>query len=261
MIFASDLDRTLIYSKRFTEELKENSFQIIEEKDNLPISYMTNKQIDSLKNINKTITFIPVTTRTLEQYQRISIYQEINPKYFIVANGGRVFINGEEDKEWKQQVTERSKQLKYSLNEVKNLMTSYFSEDTFEKVRNCDNLFWMFYTKESFDDKKVTQIKKDLLNKGWTYNRTGYKIYITPNFLTKENALNYICKKEGSPTLIAAGDSNMDYNMVVNSDYGFIPLHGEIKNTDKENVLITSKEGIYAGEEILEGLLKIISKQ
>ena len=52
--------------------------------------------------------FIPVTTRTIEQFQRISLFQdEIIPEYAITSNGGNILHNGKQDGTWNRIVKER----------------------------------------------------------------------------------------------------------------------------------------------------------
>ena len=69
MLYFSDLDRTLIYSKKFLkEDLKEVP---IEKYEGEYISFMTEKSINLLREINEKNIFIPCTTRSIEQYERI----------------------------------------------------------------------------------------------------------------------------------------------------------------------------------------------
>ncbi|HJV17288.1 MAG TPA: hypothetical protein VJ546_07900, partial [Bacillales bacterium] len=67
MIFATDLDRTLIYSNRALEEFgapEKSALLPVEKKDEKWISFMTKASFDLLKEIYNRFLFIPVTTRT-----------------------------------------------------------------------------------------------------------------------------------------------------------------------------------------------------
>ena len=77
MLFASDLDRTLIYSPRTFdgEELKEEVCSV-EIYENKPISFMTKNALMMLKELTKRLLFVPVTTRTKLQYLRIHLFQK-----------------------------------------------------------------------------------------------------------------------------------------------------------------------------------------
>ena len=49
--------------------------------------------------------FIPVTTRTIEQFQRITLFQnEIIPEYAITSNGGNILHNGKQDVTWNKEI-------------------------------------------------------------------------------------------------------------------------------------------------------------
>lgn len=81
MIYASDLDRTLIFSHRFLDEHKYNKkIVLVEDKDGKEISYMSELAYNKLQEINnnKDITFIPTTTRSLEEYNRIRLGLNLN---------------------------------------------------------------------------------------------------------------------------------------------------------------------------------------
>ena len=76
MIFASDLDQTLIYSRKsFRAHIEDNSIQLIETLDGKEISFITYKTITLLIKLQLHSYFIPVTTRTIEQFQRITLFQ------------------------------------------------------------------------------------------------------------------------------------------------------------------------------------------
>src|SRR4051794_41187319 len=104
MIFASDLDRTLIYSSKFFDPKQtELSVRNVEVYNGREISYMTEKAIQLLKELSEQMMFIPVTTRTVEQYSRISLFQEeIRPAYAITCNGGVVLKDGQVDRYWEE---------------------------------------------------------------------------------------------------------------------------------------------------------------
>ena len=90
VILFSDLDRTIIHSSKF---LKESiNPEIVEfNKDKKPISYMEKEALLLLNELSNNLLFIPVTTRSLEQYKRIDL--KITPLYYITSNGGIILKN------------------------------------------------------------------------------------------------------------------------------------------------------------------------
>lgn len=92
--FASDLDRTLIYSHRVLEQYAyEGEYDLVEVLDERPLSYMSVETKKSLQTIHQSGWFIPVTTRTTAQYERITFFeQELKPEYAVTTNGAVFFI-------------------------------------------------------------------------------------------------------------------------------------------------------------------------
>jgi hypothetical protein len=73
MIFASDLDRTIIFTQKFIKSSDDlNNIVCIEEKNSKPISYMTKKSLEMINEIKNKYVFIPVSTRGMEEFQRIN---------------------------------------------------------------------------------------------------------------------------------------------------------------------------------------------
>lgn len=264
MIFATDLDRTMIYSKKFIN-INEESVQAVEVKEDRVISYMTNKSIDLLKKINEKIPVIPVTTRSLDEYKRINIFEEINPRFFIVNNGGKIFVNGVEDKKWKKYI---NKKLKYNkLSTMYNYFIETMKKCNIEILRekNIDNMYYMFIIEDMPTD-KITDINEKIQDFSYSLYKTGRKVYLVPDFINKWDALNYLRDEyfyidENNLEKIAySGDSNMDLGCVLNSDLGIVPKHGEIALINKleKNIIVTQKENIVASDEILNNISTII---
>ena len=79
--------------------------------------------------------------------------------------------------------------------------------------------------------------------------------------ISKGNALEYICNREGMEAIAGAGDSVLDWDFLQNCRNRFVPRHGELIDkleTTRRNQL-TNKLGIAAGEEILQHFHKTLS--
>ena len=64
-------------------------FDNVEVYNGKEISFMTEKAIALLRELSEEMMFVPVTTRTVEQYNRVSLFrEEIRPTYAITSNGG-----------------------------------------------------------------------------------------------------------------------------------------------------------------------------
>lgn len=109
MIFASDLDQTLIYSRKsFRAPIEDESIQLIETIDGKEISFISHKTILLLKNYNCTHISSQLQQELLSSFSVLLLFQnEIIPEYAITSNGGNILHNGKQDGTWNRKVKER----------------------------------------------------------------------------------------------------------------------------------------------------------
>ena len=123
MVVFSDLDRSIIYSKRFLG--KDKSELEIEIYKNENISYISKKTVKLIKQLQKNIEFIPTTTRNIEQFKRIEFSKyDIDFKYAITSNGGNILVNGKIDSEYKDYINQKLKN-SIHIDEIMKLLEEY----------------------------------------------------------------------------------------------------------------------------------------
>ncbi|WP_313894813.1 HAD hydrolase family protein [Psychrobacillus sp.] len=259
ILFASDLDRTLIFSKKSRgQEVEEYDLSIVEWIDEKPTAYMTNKAIDLFKELPSEITFLPVTTRTASQYLRITglINAAQQPKYAIVANGAVVLENGEPLAEWSEKVKKQLEEASTTIEHVILQLEEYAKKEFVLKVLQAESWFvYMIIDEQAFSTEEFEKLSHIFAGQGFTLSHQGRKLYIMPNCINKSIALQFVKERIGASTVIAAGDSMLDFDMVVSADHGFIPSHGEAvqkSNSLPPHVHLTEHTGVLAGEEILK---------
>ncbi len=98
--FFSDLDNTLIFSYKHDIGEKKRCVEIYQGRE---VSYITERTYGLLKYAASRLLFVPVTTRTEEQYRRIDLGVGV-PSYALVCNGGVLLINGQEDAGWYREI-------------------------------------------------------------------------------------------------------------------------------------------------------------
>lgn len=253
MIYFSDLDRTLIYSKKFINE-KTNHI-CIEVLDGEEISYMSPKSIDILKDILKKKRFIPTTTRSIEQYKRIMFAQnDINFEWSIVSNGGNILHNGEVLESWSNVLKERLKLCTSLKNVMGHFNDNYSKMDGILKIRDVDNVFfYIVVDREIFKQDSLNSFKCYLIKAGWNLYVSGRKIYFIPKVVTKEAAVEYLLQYLNESEFQALGDSIMDINMLKSSNKGYIPGNSYLASENKSDKMlyISKNEGFKGIEEIL----------
>jgi len=266
MIFASDLDRTLMYSSRAIEELgepKESSLKPVEQKDGRWVGYMTETAYHKLKELSLQSLFVPVTTRTTEQFNRFVIFeQEIPIKYAITSNGATILYRGVPLEEWSNHIHNRMHTESVTQAELSACMQREgFHFDGV--MKHAENLFFYYIL-----NCLPTASEKDSINDfaakyGWRISLQGRKLYFIPQAISKGSALEYICNHEGVEAIAGAGDSVLDWDFLQNCQYRFVPNHGELAKelarvSGTNNHILTKSHGVTAGEEILYQFLKLI---
>jgi len=256
MIFASDLDRTLSYSNRAIEEFglaTTLKLKPIEKKDDRWVSFMTEQAFISLKELCQRRLFIPVTTRTTEQFKRFIIFErEIPLTYAITTNGANILYKGEPLMEWSEHVFTRIR----SETAVQEELQAVFAQKGFYfegQMKQAENLFF-YYILNSFPPAAIIRKVKEIVTKyGWRISLQGRKLYFIPLAISKGSALEFICDREGVEAFAGAGDSILDWDFLQMCKYRFVPKHGELAGlTEATGLTFTKKDGITAGEEIVQ---------
>ena len=264
MIFASDLDRTLIYSKSFINEEMEDIFPV-EKKDGEIISYMSKTSMNLLKLLSKKIIFIPVTSRSLEQFNRLTFFKDglIN-RYAVVANGGILLKDNEIDAHWQELIKNKMDEI-ISPGELLISLAKFLKNPEINYFRCCDNVFVYIVLKSNIiEEEYLSELQPLCKVYGYGMVKNGRKIYIIPHFINKWEPLKYIMEVEQDGHLITAGDSILDFPMLENSMTGFVPGHGELNMkygqilSENKKIFCTSSQGIGSSDELLNRIYEIV---
>ena len=263
MIFASDLDQTLIYSPKSFRLLPEQPMPAvtsIEMYEGREISFMADNAISKLKTIARRNIFVPVTTRTIEQYQRISLPRDtINPIYAVVSNGGNLIINGVVDLDWQRLVGRQKEQMCLCAEDMLASFNEFCHPSWAGPVRVADGLF--YYCVVERDKIPLSELESFSLWAGdqqWSVSLQGRKLYIVPKTINKWAGVVYVRDLLQEEVVVAAGDSLLDLCMLEQANYGISPCHGELWDSYSrgelrmEGIKFTKQAGILAANDILD---------
>lgn len=255
-IFATDLDRSLIFSSKFI------SFDMnpicVERNSEKEISYMLEDSLKLLGDIKREqgLFLIPITTRSVDQYKRIDCVQDST--YAITTNGGIILHNGKKYDKWDNIV--QSILMKYSryFDDIPHIVQDF--SYMFEKELRCvDNIFYYIKLIDNQKDinKFLDYLEKTLDKNIWSFTLQGLKLYIIPKDITKENALKFLASELNCNKLITCGDGKLDKDFLSIGDIAYIPNGSEILEyielTDK-TVLVPN--GLYGTATLLKNVLK-----
>lgn len=264
-IFATDLDRSLMFSSKFLEEgMKSVCIETLEGKE---ISYMLEESLNLLDKVKGTsgLGFIPVTTRSVEQYKRVSSIQDC--EYAITTNGGVILHKGKKYDKWEKHIKEVM--LKYAdvFNSIPDIVSPF--KYAFEKEMRCvDGVF--YYVKMNDNPRDIEEfldfLDKTLDKNIWSYTLQGLKLYIIPNEISKENALKFLAKELNCKYLMACGDGKLDKDFLQIADKVFIPKGSEVLDyicvTDKMSLIPSGLKGTpVLLRNVLSNHLKLVKKK
>ena len=181
VLYATDMDRTMVFSQRFIEEYTpKSSYEVAETHDGRIISYISSPVKKQLKRIsdNDSVTVVPVTTRSISEFNRINI--GLNSKYAIVSNGGTILKNGEPLEDWENYIKENS--YKQDLMQCMLDLDELESIDRETKVIDGKYLFNKTSNGMLFDIEIAALIEK---YPNLQFTRQRAKIYVIPKSFSK----------------------------------------------------------------------------
>lgn len=262
VLVASDLDRTLIYSAAALAltmpDARAPRLLCVEVHESRPLSYLTETAAQLLTELADAAVFVPTTTRTRRQYQRINLPGPA-PAYAVCANGGHLLVDGVSDPEWHARVLARLAAECASLDEVRRHLADTADPAWVRKHRVADDLFaYLVVERELLPEDWVKELAVWAENRGWTVSLQGRKIYAVPKPLTKSAAVREIARRTGAELTLAAGDSLLDADLLLAADRGWRPGHGELADSGwtAPTVSALPERGVLAGERILREFLR-----
>ncbi len=253
VLVASDLDRTLIYSRKARELGADGeAARCVEVHDGKQASFMTAAAADELSELALRVPVVPVTTRVLEQYRRVRLPGPL-PRFAVVANGGVLLVDGAVDRDWSRRVA-RDLAVSIPLDEVWTHVAQVCLPEFTVKVRNASDLFcYAVVHPARVPDGFVAELTAWAAERGWRTSLQGRKLYWVPERLRKSTAVREVAERLDAGCVLAAGDSLLDVDLLLAADRGIHPRHGELydRGWTAPTVTTTTASGIAAGAEIV----------
>ncbi|MFJ6940812.1 HAD family hydrolase [Streptomyces sp. NPDC101132] len=265
VLVASDLDRTLIYSTAALGLTMPDALAprllCVEVHESKPLSFMTETAAALLAELtaDPSVVFVPTTTRTRKQYQRIRFPGRPAP-YAICANGGQLLVDGVPDRDWRRQVARRLAEECAPLEEVRNHLIATSHPSWLRKERVAEDLFaYLVVERQLLPEEWLKALTEWAGARGWTVSLQGRKVYAVPRPLTKSAAMREVVRRTGATRTLAAGDSLLDADLLLAADAGWRPGHGELADAGWTAPGVTALDlaGVVAGEEIVRRFSRI----
>lgn len=211
ILFASDLDNTLIHSYKHREE----SDICAELYQNREQSFMSSEAAELFRKMiqQKNICFLPVTTRSVAQYQRIFFPEGYRPEFALTANGHILLVHDEIESEWYSAAKEKSQPY---LSELERFEGILLEDERFRHVSIADGMFIACACETAeLADACLKAYQHSTILQAF---RTGRKVYFFQPGSDKGTALQQFIHRNAFDLVIAAGDSEMDIPMLNHAD-------------------------------------------
>lgn len=252
-LVATDLDRTLIYSRKaMALGERPESVVCVELHDGKQSAFMTQACADSLAELGRAALVVPVTTRIHSQYQRVVLPMP-PPKYAVAANGGVLYVDGAADRAWSRRIR-RQLDAQFPFSGVWDYAAQVCHAEWTNKIRNADNLFcYAIIHPSRLPSGFADDIAGWAAERGWRTSLQGRKLYWVPEGLTKSAAVAEVQRRSDADAVLAAGDSLLDVDMLLAADRAIHPSHGELfdRGWSAPTVVRTAERGALAGQEIV----------
>lgn len=209
IIFASDLDNTLMFSVKHKME-DDVCIEILDGKEQ---GFCRKESFALLEKIVQDVLLIPITTRSIEQYHRICLPLSHAPQYALTTNGAILFVNGKIDIPWYEQSKKIVEPWKAEFLEIQHRLQEI---PEIKRFRMIDDMY-LFAACDNPKDAEISQsyfYEKTDLN----VEVSGRKLYFFPPMLSKGDAIDRLRMKFAPSCIIAAGDSRIDIPMLNRAD-------------------------------------------
>lgn len=215
-LFASDLDNTLIYS--YKRDIGPDKV-CAEWYEGRQVSFMTCRSRMLLERVNRMMHFVPVTTRSVQQYQRIRFGDTWAPRLALAANGGVLLRDGVSDPDWYADSQRLIAPAQPALQQAETVLEH--DPDRTLDVRRVDGLF--VFTKSADVPCTLSRLRAALDLTHVELFQNGVKVYVVPRMLDKGAGVRRLRRQFPHARVFAAGDSLFDLPLLGAADTAFCP--------------------------------------
>lgn len=247
-LFVSDLDNTLIYS--YKHDIGPNAV-CAEVYEGRQVSFMTARSRAMLDEVNRRMHFVPVTTRSVQQYRRIVFADGWSPALALAANGGVLLVDGQPDPAWYAASQAQIAPAEPALRHAEAVLARDPARTL--DVRRVDGLF--VFTKSADVPATLARLRAVLDLTHVDLFENGVKVYVVPRVLDKGRGVRRLRARFPTAQVFAAGDSLFDLPLLEAADMAFypagLPYSGRM---GQQAIAVPEQAGIFS-DVVLESLL------
>lgn len=214
ILFASDLDNTLLFSHRH----RQPGDRCVERLNGAEQGFFTQDTLDLLPQVVRRVHLLPITTRSVEQYLRIQWPEGTVPRWALTANGAVLLRDGEVDRAWYA----ASQALVRDHREALAAVLDHLTRQGMATSARCVEGVYVY---AAYPDAPTAERAARDWCGGFVLQAvvSGRKVYFFPPGIDKGTALRRAVERFGLERVIAAGDSVIDVPMLRRADLAMIP--------------------------------------
>jgi hydroxymethylpyrimidine pyrophosphatase-like HAD family hydrolase len=259
MLFASDLDSTLVYPAR--TQPSDQATEAAEYRDGQVLTCASSELPAALAELaGAGVTLIPVTARSRSMLDALAPFR--GTRIAVTAAGGRIWRDGEPLADWDRELR-RLLDGAATCAQARTALAAGFAGESWIIGELVIDDSWVIllapHDKLPADaEPRARQLLADL---GWTAYGHGRKLYCIPAELRKETALRWLVARLGADLVAAAGDSEMDVGLLGLAPVAFCPAGSSLASSSLRpaHTRVTSAPCAAAGPEILRAVAALTS--
>ena len=246
ILFASDLDNTLLFSHRH----RQPEDRCVERLNGAEQGFFTRETPDLLPQVVQRVHLLPITTRSIEQYQRIQWPDGTAPRIALTANGAVLLRDGQVDRAWYAASQALVRDHREALAAVLDHLTRQGGATSVRCVEGV-------YVYAAYPDIPAAErVARDWCG-GSALQAvvSGRKVYFFPPGIDKGTALRRAVERFGPERVIAAGDSVIDVPMLRQADRALIPDAELLPRLPRERTRVCGRDCRFP-DFVLENVLR-----
>lgn len=219
-----DLDGTLLAGVGAEPEAIPREAFIVDRGTNGARSMVARSVPDLLRPLIERGSLVPTTARDRTQLSRLTGMWPMLPEWCIAACGAVILHHGEEVAGWTDVVRRQVQQLSVGVGDV---AASIAAAVPGAKVRIVHDAVIVAVLATRWP-----AIAGDLSIRGWRFRQSGRKLYALPGDVDKAAAADAVARWVGAERVVAAGDSDLDLELLRRADVALIPAGSELDRPD-----------------------------
>ena len=246
ILFASDLDNTLLFSHRH----RQPEDRCVERLNGAEQGFFTRETPDLLPQVVQRVHLLPITTRSIEQYQRIQWPDGTAPRIALTANGAVLLRDGQMDRAWYAASQALVRDHWEALAAVLDHLTRQGGATSVRCVEGV-------YVYAAYPDIPAAErVARDWCG-GSALQAvvSGRKVYFFPPGIDKGTALRRAVERFGPERVIVAGDSVIDVPMLRQADLALIPDAELLPRLPRERTRVCGRDCRFP-DFVLENVLR-----